>query len=248
FEEAFTGPVRVLQGKQVRVKWPFQDTAGYEFTAMEALEACQQLNTGGQELSDEDHIKSYIVANMASQILYPLFQLNHPLEVIEGIENIIRTPRPVRDPSTKYVLEEAGIDWRTRDGFLHAEYGQSSVGEFMDIGFDLNTKSFLEVAENIKHDYKGLAGSQSVNDFAQNSLALLEGEDEVELDFHPVEKAIFTIMDNGYQFGLDTSDSQLDCFVETVMALDASDISLSLKDLKPFILSQCGIELIFAEY
>ncbi|GAH51092.1 unnamed protein product, partial [marine sediment metagenome] len=81
FLEAFAGLVRVLQGKKVRVKWPLPKWSDYEVQGMKGLEAAQQLNTGGQELSDEDHIKSYIVANMASQILYPVFQLSHPLDV-----------------------------------------------------------------------------------------------------------------------------------------------------------------------
>ncbi len=247
-EEAFTGPFRVLQGKQVRVKWPYPKLSEYEFRAMEGLEACQMLNTGGQELSYEDHIKSYIVANMASQVLYPIFQEYHPFDNIDGIENIIRTPRPVRDPGTKHILEEAGIDWHTRDGFLHAEGGQSSVGEIMDIGFDLNTKSFLEVAENTKHDYKGLVGAQSVNDYAQNSLALIEGEDQVELDFHPVEKAMFKIMDNFHQLWQATTDEQLKCFADKVMALDAQGIELSFKELKPYIETECGIKIIVCPY
>lgn len=240
-EEAFTGPFRVLEGKQVRVKWPYPKLSEYEFRAMEGLEACQMLNTGGQELSDEDHIKSYIVSNMASQVLYPIFQEYQPFDNIEGVENIIRTPRPVRDPGTKDILDEAGIDWHTRDGFLHAEGGQSSVGELMDIGFDLNTKSFLEVAERTKHDYKGLVGAQSVNDFAQNSLALIEGEDQVELDFHPVEKAMFTIMDAGWIFWHQTTDDQIKCFSEKIMELDGRGITLPFKELKPLIHSECGI-------
>jgi len=239
--ESVTGPLKVLQGKKVSVKWPLPTFSGYEMIASTALQASQILNTGGQELADEDHIKSYIVANMASQVLYPIFQEYHPLDNIEGIENVILTPRPVRDPSTKLVLEEAGIDWHTRDGFLHAEGGQSSVGEIMDIGFDRNTKSFLEVAENTKHTYAGLVGGQSVNDFAQNSLALIEGEDAVELDYHPVEKAMFTIMDNYKKIWGGTSDEQIKCFSDKVMELDGRGISLAFKELKPFMETECGI-------
>lgn len=243
-EEAFTGPFRVLEGKQVRVKWPYPKLSEYEFRAMEGLEACQMLNTGGQELSDEDHIKSYIVANMASQVLYPIFQEWQPFDNIEGVENIIRTPRPVRDPGTKYILEEAGIDWRTRNGFLHAESGQSSVGELMDIGFDLNTKSFLEVAERTKHDYKGLLGGQSVNDYAQNSMALIEGEDQVELDFHPVEKAMFMIMDNYHELWTGTKDFQLVQFSDEIMALDSRGITLPFKELKTHLWDLYRIRII----
>lgn len=231
FLEAFTGPVRVLMGEHVRLRLPTSPMFEIERKAIKTLEACHQLNTGGQELSDEDHIKSYIVANMATQILWPLFQEYHPLDNIEGIENIVRTPPQVRDPGTKYILGEAGIDWRTRDGFLHAGSAETSVGELMDIGFDLNTKSFLEVAERTKHHYKGWIGAQSVNDFAQNSLALLEGDDQVELDYHPVEKAMFMIMDNDHELWTGTKDFQLVQFADEIMALDSRGITLPFKEL-----------------
>jgi len=247
-EEAFTGPFRVLQGKKVSVRWPIPKLTKAEEIAFLGVEAAQMLNTGGQELSNEDHIKSYIVANMASQVLYPIFQEWHPLDNIIGVENIILTPRPVRDPATKYILEQEGIDWHTRDGFLHAEGGQSSVGELMDIGLDLNTKSFLEVAENTKHSYKGLVGSQSVNDYAQNSLALMEGEDQVELDFHPVEKAMFTIMDAGYQFAPQTSDEDLLCLSDRIMELDKIGVSLPFRELAREIRLSCRIFLSPASY
>jgi len=242
--EAFTGPFRVLQGKQVRVKWPIPDTTKLEKEAADFLESCQQLNTGGQELSDEDHVKSYFVANMASQVLYPLFQEYHPMDNIEGIENIIRTPRQVRDPLTKDVLGQNGIDWRTRDGFLHAEDTQGSVGDLMDIGFDLNTKSFLEVAENTKHSYLGLFGAQSVNDYAQNSLALMEGEDQVELDYHPVEKAMFMIMDNDHEIWEGTKDAGLSRFADEIMAMDSRGLTLPFKELVTHLYDKYRLHII----
>jgi len=240
-EEAFTGPFRVLQGKKVNVKWPVPTLSDYEKKAVEALEATNQINTISDELADDDHVKSYLVANMASQVLYPIFQEYHPLDNIDGIENIIRTPREARDPLTRYVLEEEGIDWHNATGFLHAESNETSVGELMDIGFDLNTPSFLKVAENTKHSYMGLIGGQSVTDYAQNSLALLEGEDQVELDFHPVEKAMMTILDAGWIFWSQTTEEQLDCFTQKIMHLDSLGVSLPFKDLKPLIHSECGI-------
>ncbi|GAH89250.1 unnamed protein product, partial [marine sediment metagenome] len=66
--EAFTGPYRVLAGEKVKVKWPIPDLSYLEEGAMRGLLDAQVLNNGGQELSDEDHTKTYLVANMATQV------------------------------------------------------------------------------------------------------------------------------------------------------------------------------------
>lgn len=241
FVEAFTGPFRVLSGKTVTVKWPIPELSSLELRAMEGLEACQQLNTGGQELSQEDHMKTYAVANMATQVLYPLFQQYHPLDKIDGIENILRTPRAVTDPLTQLLFEEQGIDHTQRIGHLHANHNPTSASELMDIGFDLNPASFDEFANLSKHTYTGLIGSQSVNDFAQNSLALLEGEESVELDYHPVEKACFKIMDNGWRFHDQTTTEQLECFALKVQEWYDQGYDFEWRDLKPRLVEQCAI-------
>jgi hypothetical protein len=241
FVEAFTGPFRVLSGKTVRVKWPIPDLTNTEITAMKGVYGAYMLNTGGQELSPEDHMKTYAVANMATQILYPLFEQYHPLDQIDGIQHILPTPPSVTDPLTKLLFEEEGIDHTQRVGFLHANHNPTSVSDLMDIGFELNPASFDEFATLNKHTYTGLIGSQSVNDFAQNSLALLEGEDVVELDYHPVEKACFKIMDNAWRFHDQTTTEQLECFALKVQEWDDQGYDFAWRDLKPRLVEQCGI-------
>lgn len=241
FIEAFTGPYRVLQGKKVTVKWPIPSITKAEVQAVIGLQACQVLNFGGQELSEEDHMKSYAVANMATQLLWPLFQEYHPLDQIEGIENIILTPRQPTDPLTRLMFEEEGIDYTKHIGFNHAEDTQSSATELMDIGFDLNPKSFDEFSSLYKNSYTGLIGSQSVNDFAQNSLALFEGEEATEIDYHPVEKALFAIMDAGYRFKPETTEEQLACFAHYIMFRVENNMDMTFQGFKDDVTRNCRI-------
>jgi len=224
--EAFAGPYRVLTGKKCTVKWPIPKLHPYEGHAMKAYEASQQLNTGHQELSEEDHTRVHLVTNMATQVLYPYFKEWHPLDQIDGIENMeITAPRPT-SPSTLLILEEAGLDPRKNIGFLHADREHVSVSELIDIGDDLAPASFLKYAENTKHSYNGLLGGQCVTDIVQNSLSLLEGEDQVELDIHPVMKAGFKILDNGFMFAEGTTSNQLQSFAQYVMDYDARGIEI----------------------
>jgi len=238
--EAFTGPYRVLTGKKVNVKWPIEHIQTPEMYAMKGLEAVQVLSNGGQELSDEDHTKMYLVANMATQVLKPYFDVYHPLDRIDGIENILRTaPRPSH-PSTISLLEEEGIDVNKSIGFPYADREQVSASELMDIGYDHNHDSFMEYAENTKHTHHGWIGAQCVNDFSQNSLALLEGDDQVVLDFHPVEKACFKLLDGGFMFRKGTAHNVLENFASCIMELDAMGIEPDLRMIRSTVAQASG--------
>jgi len=242
--EAFTGPYRVLTGKKVTVKWPFTPPTPLERAAIDAMIAAQPLCIPGQELSEEDHTKVYLTANMATQVLYPYFNESHPMDQIDGIENIeITAPRPT-SPSTKAILEEAGLDPNRNIGWPYADREHTSVSELLDIGHDLNTAGFLKYAARTKHSHLGLLGGQCVNDFVQNSLALLEGEDQVELDFHPVEKAGYKLLENGYMFQEGTTSNQLQCFAEHVMRYDARDIEIPFELIRAEACPACGIRLV----
>jgi len=246
--EAFTGPYRVLTGKKVNVNWPIPDLSYLEEGAMRGLLAGQTLSNGGQELSDEDHTKVYLVANMATQVLYPLFQEYHPVDQIEGIENIeLTAPRP-KHPSTKLLFEEEGIDADKHIGFLYADRDHVPASELMDIGFDHNLDSFLEYAENTKHTQMGFIGAQCVNDFAQNSLSLWEDEDQVELDFHPVEKACFKIMDNQHYFEEKVEQKHLELFANQVMSYHSRGVEPSFSMIRDEICPAAGFRITTQQY
>lgn len=230
--EAVTGPYRVLTGKKVQVKWPWPDLAQYQYSGYRALTAGQQLMQGGQELSDEDHTRIYVVLNMATQVLNQAFEEYHPLDQVEGIENIELTARRPTDPSTKLIFEEEGIDYTKHIGFLYADRDQLPATELMDIGFDHNLDSFTEYAENTKHTHLGWLGAQCVNDFAQNSLSLWEDEDQVELDIHPVEKSCFKIMDNQDSFDETVTSENLELFADQVMSYHSRGVEPSFSMIR----------------
>lgn len=217
--EAFTGPYRVLTGKKVTVKWPIPDFNVAELAAMEGIYGAYMLNTGGQELSPEDHTKTYLVAEMATQVLYPLFQQWHPLDMIDGLDNIILPAKKPKDPLTKLLFDEEGLHWPSNTGHLHTGRQYVSAGELMDVGDGRITASFHEYAQSQKHTLLGQLGMQSVNNFTENMLALIEGEDQVEIDYHPVVKACMKIIHNGFTMPETTTNRQHQCFADSVMEI-----------------------------
>lgn len=242
--EAFTGPYRVLTGKKVTVKWPIPDLSNLELEAMEGIYGAYMLNTGGQELSPEDHTKTYLVAEMGTHVLYPLFQQWHPLDMIDGLENIILpAPRP-KDPLTKLLFDEEGLYWPSNTGHLHTGRQFVSAGELMDVGDDRITASFQEYAKSQKHTLLGQLGMQSVNNFTENILALIEGEDQVEIDLHPVTKACFKILDNGFTMPETTTPEQHQCFARSVMEFFVRATHPPWRFIQSQICPKCGIKLL----
>lgn len=242
--EAVTGPIRVLQGKKVNVKWPDFTMTELELIATGGMSAVRQLMTGGQELSDYDHTKCYMVAEMSTQVIHPLFQVYHPVDQIEGIENIILTPPGPKDPSTLLLFEQEGIDPSTRLGFLHTQERDASVGELMDVGMDRNTETFLEYAQNTKHTIMGQLGGQAVNNATENLLALWEGDDQVGIDFHPCIKACQKIMENRMIFAEEATPAQRQCFADMVLYPPPRGLNPSFRELQETICPRCGIRLV----
>ncbi|GAH32762.1 unnamed protein product, partial [marine sediment metagenome] len=244
FIEAFTGPYRVLQGKKVTVKWPIPFLSLTEEEALKAIDAAFLLSTGGQELSPEDHTKIYLVAEMATQVLYPLFQEYHPLDMIDGLENIILPAKKPKDPLTKLLFDEEGLHWPSNTGHLHTGRQYVSAGELMDVGDGRIDRSFQEYIQGQKHTLLGQLGMQSVNNFTENMLSLIEGEDQVVIDLHPVLKACYKILDNRFTIPDTTTDQQRQCFGEIIMHPPPKGLDPPFDMIRNSICPACGIKLI----
>lgn len=244
FIEAFTGPYRVLTGKKVDVIWPIPDLSKPEIAAMKGVYGAYMLNTGGQELSSLDHTKTYLVAEMATHVLYPLFQEYHPMDMIDGIENIILPAKQPTDPLTKLLFEQEGVDIAAPTGHLHLDKSDASVSELMDVHNPRIRKSFEEYANNEKHTFLGQLGMQSVNNSTENLLALIEGEDQVELDYVPNAKACFKIIHNDHVMADDTDLMDMKKFAQQIDWLDSRGDIPRWDEIRDTICPSLGIDLI----
>ena len=246
FLESFTGPIRVLQGKKVTVKWPVPDFSYFERVAMTSITAADALSFGDDELSEEDHTKIYLVAEMATHVLQPIFEQYHPLDKIDGLENIILTPPKVTDPLTKLLFAKEGIDPDAYIGHPGTEDTDGSVNELMDTSAAGRQTGLRNYAYRGKDKLMGILGMMAANNFTENSLALYEGSDQVELAFEPALEACFRIIERGYFFHRDTTYQQRKCFVRLVSYPLPRGHSPSFELLRSSICPRCGIRLSLA--
>jgi len=247
FLESFTGPYRVLTGKKVTVKWPIPDFSYFERVAMTSITVADALSFGDDELSEEDHTKLYLVAEMSTQVLYPIFEQYHPLDNIDGLENIIPAPRRVTDPLTKLLFAEEKIDPDKFVGFPGAEDTDGSVNSLMDIGVERGKTGLFNYAWRNRNTDMGVLGMQAANNFAENSLALWEGSDQVQTGPNAVLIACLKIIEAGWYFESGTAYYKVKMFINHVNDLARDDIYPNFEYLRDNVVPYCYIRLLECE-
>ncbi len=240
-QDIFFGTYRFFEGKKVSISADLPNLLPYEAMGLRAMKAAMMLATGGQELSDEDHAKLILCANAGTQIAYPLIKAWHPVDKISNVNHIeIQAPLPT-DPTTIQLLQDEGIDPRTHRGFLHANKEFASPTYLWDSAEPLIDASFHEYCNRNKHNQKGYMAATTATDTTQNMFALMEGEDQVELDYSHTEKSIHKMFDNGERFDDRTAPQALKCFAEKSEQYGESGFDPTWKELRWRMMRYCNV-------
>ena len=240
-QDIIFGAYRVTKGKKVSVSadWPL--LAPHEAMGMRYFKAAQQLWTGGQELSDDDHSRSTLAVNAATQLAYPLIQSWHPVDKISNINDIeIQAPIPT-DPTTIELFQNERIDPRRHRGFLHVNREFVTPTYLWDANEPIINESFHEYCNRNKHSQQGLMAGQTAVETIQNMLSLMEGEDQVQLDYSFTEKAIHKMFDNGWRFHDRTKPEALKCFAETCERWGGEGFEPTWKDIRYRMFEICRV-------
>ncbi|MBA7603602.1 hypothetical protein ES703_10716 [subsurface metagenome] len=240
-QDIIFGTYRFYAGKKVRITGFMPELGSYEKQALKYMKASGQLWTGGQELSDEDHSKSILAYNAATQVAYPLINVWHPVDNISNVNDIeIQAPIPT-DPTTLELFANERIDPRRHRGFLHVDREFASPIDLWDSAEPLIDNSFHEYCDRNKHNQQGYMTAQTAVESIQNMFSLMEGEDQVELDYSFTEKAIHKMFDNGWRFHDRTTPESLSCFAETCERWGAEGFEPTWKDIRYRIFDICRV-------
>lgn len=237
-----SGMYRVATGKRVDVSAPGWGLAAHEQLALNVFKGVQQLWTGGPELTQEDKTKTILAANMATQVAYPILQDWHPVDMIDGLENIeLQAPWPT-DPTTLETLLEAGISQRQAIGMLSWDTEYASTLDLWDSAEPMINESFHNYCDENKHNLQGYMTAETAVDTIQNNYALMEGEGQVELDYAHTEKAIHKMFDAGYRFHKNTTVKELQCFAANCERWGEQGLDFTWRELHPRLWRACEIE------
>lgn len=240
-QDIIFGTYRFFEGKKVKITGFMPELGPYEKEALKYMKSAGQLWTGGQELSDEDHVKSILAYNAATQVAYPLLQAWHPVDNISNINHIeLQAPIPT-DPTTLELFQNERIDPRRHRGWLHTNKEFASPTYLWDSTEPIIDASFHEFCNRNKHNQEGYMAATTATDSTQNMFALMEGEDQVELGYSFTELAIHKMFDNGYRFDPRTTPQQLECFASNCERWGGEGLDWTWKELSWRMLRACNV-------
>jgi len=192
------GTYRVIRGQEVKVSYDPPPLRLHEVSPKRSWRGLSVLWSGGQEFSDEDHFRTTITANLISQVDYAYNQEWNPLDAIEGLENMEICAPTADNWATRWVLNEYGIDPDGAVGWPHADKPCIRLEEFFDIYLNRITENFRGYCFRNKNNYYGWVTANNAVEFAKNTLALTEGEDQVEEDYTPPAKNIMKAAEENF--------------------------------------------------
>jgi hypothetical protein len=243
-EESIFGPMRVLQGHKVKTNWPKLWTSQLEEHAFKTLSEAPTLMMMNPILSDLEYFKCLVMVDRSIQVLHPLFEENNPLDLIDSIDDVyMQAPTPT-NPMTLDVFEEMHVYPDEFKGFPFAHGSFSSLAEMPDIYEVRLYNRMLAFFYRNRNSYLGYLGSQLVTQIAENSIALIEGDDQVRTDIDPVWKLCNTILANNHTFPHNMSESKQECIKFFCQTHYQDFDSWPFRYINKYLSDFCGIDLV----
>lgn len=236
------GTAYTAMGKPVSVKLPIPD---FKFTGQVALQALKSLATTvftGQELTPSEHRNIIIAGNLATQTAWSILQEWNPLDMVENINDVyIAAPRPT-NPLTLEIFEEEGLNVDDYIGWPGVGRKSATLTEIMETTQPAAMDSFTAYAFSNRYNWDGFIAGCNANELAENMIALIEGDDQVEIDYIVAEKVYFKLSYAGWRLPSDITEKQLDCMTRVCELLEHSNIDPTLKEILDIFPYYCGFK------
>jgi len=215
-QDAIAGTVRKALGQKVTVEMSPGWESPHLKKAARAAKAVAVLNgySWGSDLLEEAN--SFIVANMAQQVLAPYLDEFNPMGEIDDLASYeTRAPRPT-DILTLEIIAEAGYSLDEVCNWPQNGKQWISYGDLAEDTAEQATKNLNYFAEQNKNSVLAFIAGQNAHDFALQSLASWEGQDQVEIEYSVSERIILIILDNGWCYPEDIRTDQVQKFEDWV--------------------------------
>jgi len=205
-QDIVAGTVRTARGEKVTWKSPPPAPRSAESNAMRCLRFAQVVGLARDVMTEDEHWLMMIALNGATQILKPYFKNWQPLDQVNGLENVLfQAPAP-QHPTTKYLLEEFGIQEGQAQGWPGLDKSEATADELWDYYQPESSKSFMDFCIRNRRNQLGSTGAQNAYEFSKNMLLLTEGYETVDETFAPGWDGWHRFMAGGCRF--DKCDSE----------------------------------------
>lgn len=206
-----------------------------------AMKSAAYMWTGIDPALDDLLPKAGPAFNVATQMARSVLENESPLDLIEPIDGLeVEAPRPIH-PSTRQIIEDELGDPDARVGWPHNDQTYSSLADI----FDGNVEPIIDRIKSWEHekrnDVEGFVSAQNISQSGLNVLAMLEGDDALELDYDSSVMAILKLLNQRWRFPPDVTREQGTCFFSEVEIHSKQDIELDHQELLKIAEDHCGL-------
>jgi len=226
------------QGKGEKVSWGVKPPklSIHEKYNLKMVREIQGLGLGGEELSEEDHLRMFVACNMASQGLKPLMDAWNPLDEVKNIENVeLRAPRP-EHPTTIWMLEDEGVDIENSIGWPRLNKEWATYEELFLSNVDIVSSQADKYFHRNCRNYEGLFAMQQAWEFGMNMLYLGDEPGTPTWDYEPGYSGWVQWAENGCEFigcGSFAIGAGVNCKAQTNWIGDAGVVVMGCADINP---------------
>ena len=198
--DTITGTVRAVKGQKVTWFRDPPDPYKHEKHAMALMRHAHAASLVMDEFTDGEHLALLLALNGATQILNPYMKLWNPLDEVEGLEYALFDAPTPQSPTTRFVLEEMGIDWTQAVGWPGLDKKEATVEELWDAHQHTAAAAFMDFCVRNRRNYVGAIGAQNAFEFALNMQGMVESWESVEVEYEPEVQQWVEWHKNGCQF------------------------------------------------
>jgi len=239
-QAAISGAVRQANGEKVtwRADWPPENKS--RGIASKALRAVALLNGIRWESDADDETLTILAGHLALQQLYIPFCEWNPLDYFDNLDSFIVEAPQVTDVLTREILEEEGFDPDT--ACVWPQNGQQwiSLGDLQETTASLAADNLRTFAEENNHNPDTWLTLAAADDFALNFLSMMEGDDQIVIDYLPTERIVIIILDNGWVYPDDITEAQIQKFEDWCYVHEYMNTNPSGKEIWNYAEIYCG--------
>lgn len=184
----------------------------------------------------------YIAAECAAIGAGPQMKEWNPYIEVDGLEHIYTEAPQLTDVLWQEIFEEKGMDpddfvaWPSL-GKRWATYGEisASVAPIAAANFEYFTQTITD------HRYLAVM-EESAIEAGLRTIALLEGEDSIRIEYHASLATAEMLLDHGYAFPLDITEDQANDFMDWTIAHEELGTRPTLKEALAYAKNNLGFE------
>ncbi|MBA7496097.1 hypothetical protein ES702_06695 [subsurface metagenome] len=184
-QDIVAGTVRTVRGEKVGWHAPPPRPRSYEQNAFRVLKFAQVVGLASDEFTDDEHWMIYACLNGATQVIKPYRDIWDPFDQVDGLEHLLfEAPKPVYS-TTKFILEEFGVDPEVNIGWPGLNKKYATADELWNFYQGSAAERFMSFCVRNRRNPLGSTGAQNACEFGKNMLLLTEGYETVDEEFIP---------------------------------------------------------------